>query len=175
MNILLIAFAPEAVRIFAPEEYYSAIWIIPPVAMSVYFMYSYDLFAKYAFYYEKTFLIMMGSVIGALLNIVLNYIFISRYGYQAAAYTTLICYIVYAVVHYLLMNKICDMCCNGLRQYNVKIILVISFAFLFLGFALMITYNYAFVRYAIICGLMVIAAINRKRISIAVKNIIKVK
>lgn len=72
VNLVLIAFAPEAVAIFAPKEYYNAIYVIPPVAMSVFFMYSYDLFAKFAFYYEKTKFVMVASVIGAVLNIVLN-------------------------------------------------------------------------------------------------------
>ena len=53
-NLFLIAFAPEIVAVFAPIEYYEAIWAIPPVAMSVFFMFAYDLFAKFAFYYEKT-------------------------------------------------------------------------------------------------------------------------
>ena len=42
-NIILIAFAPEAVAIFAPKEYYDAIYCIPPVALSVFFMFCYDL------------------------------------------------------------------------------------------------------------------------------------
>ena len=72
VNVLLIAFAPEAVAIFAPASYYDAIWIVPPVAMSVYFMYSYDLFAKFAFYYEKTkfifvIIIMVSPVLSAFL------------------------------------------------------------------------------------------------------------
>ena len=36
VNIAVIAFAPEAVAIFAPKEYYDAIYVIPPVAMSVF-------------------------------------------------------------------------------------------------------------------------------------------
>lgn len=73
-NILLIAFAPEAVAVFAPSTYYEAIWVIPPVAMSVYFMFAYDLFAKFEFYYEKTRWIALATVCGAILNIILNYI-----------------------------------------------------------------------------------------------------
>ena len=41
VNILLILLAPELVRIFAPEEYYNAIYVVPPVAMSVFFLFSY--------------------------------------------------------------------------------------------------------------------------------------
>lgn len=46
VNLVLIAFAPEAVVLFAPQSYYNAIWIIPPVAMSV-FLFFYILFLQY--------------------------------------------------------------------------------------------------------------------------------
>ncbi|MCR5609723.1 MAG: oligosaccharide flippase family protein, partial [Lachnospiraceae bacterium] len=96
VNILLITFAPEVVAIFAPESYMEAIWIIPPIAMSVYFVFSYTLYANFEFYYKKTTHIMIASVIGASLNILLNYIFLNIFGYYAAGYTTLVCYIIYS-------------------------------------------------------------------------------
>ncbi|MFR5804977.1 MAG: lipopolysaccharide biosynthesis protein, partial [[Clostridium] symbiosum] len=40
VNLLLIVFAPEIIGIFAPIEYYEAIWVIPPIAMSVFFMFA---------------------------------------------------------------------------------------------------------------------------------------
>ena len=40
-NLALIAIAPEAVAIFAPPEYQEAIYVIPPVAMSVFATYLY--------------------------------------------------------------------------------------------------------------------------------------
>ena len=107
INICFIATAPEIVLLFAPKSYHNAVWVIPPVAMSTLFMFSYDLFAKFEFYYEKTNLIMIASITGAVLNVMLNYIFIKIYGYYAAAYTTLICYIIYSVSHYIFMTKIC--------------------------------------------------------------------
>ncbi len=62
---------------------------------SVFFMFLYPLFANIEFYYEKTKFVMVASCSGALLNILLNYIFIGLYGYYAAGYTTLICYMVF--------------------------------------------------------------------------------
>lgn len=97
LNLLLIVLAPEVVAIFAPPTYYDAIYVIPPVAMSGYFMYMYDLFAKFAFYYEKTKFVMIASVTGAILNIILNFIFIRLFGYRAAGYTTLACYMIYSI------------------------------------------------------------------------------
>lgn len=164
VNILLITFAPEVVAIFAPASYYDAIWVIPPVAMSVYFMYSYDLFAKFAFYYEKTKFIMTGSVIGAVLNIVLNYIFINRFGYRAAGYTTLVCYAVYSIGHYVFMNKVCDEFCGGIRPYNVRIYLLITVSFVLVGFALLFIYRFVLLRY-VICGILFgVIVLQRKRL-----------
>lgn len=164
VNLLLIAFAPEAVKLFAPLPYYEAIYVIPPVAMSVYFMYSYDLFAKFTFYYEKTKFIMLASVAGAVLNIVLNYIFIRLYGYRAAGYTTLICDIIYCVCHYLFMNKVCDQFCDGIRPYDVRKIAGITVPFLGIGFLFLFTYEHVVIRYGIIVVACIIVFIKRKEV-----------
>lgn len=175
VNLILIAFAPEAVAVFAPKSYYEAIYVIPPVAMSVYFMYSYDLFAKFAFYYEKTTFIMIASVIGAVLNIILNYYFIRLYGYQAAGYTTLACYVIYCVGHYIFMNKICDQFCNGIRPYDIKRIMVITILFIVFGFLLLFTYDYIVVRYGIIAIACIAAFIKKKELFNVTKKILQVK
>ena len=164
VNIAVIAFAPEAVAIFAPKEYYDAIYVIPPVAMSVFFMYSYDLFAKLAFYYEKTGFVMIASVVGAALNVLLNYIFIGKYGYIAAGYTTLVCYIVYAMGHYIFMNIVCDQKCGGARPYELKCILRISFGFLLIGFVFGLTYCSIAVRYILILVMFLIIIVQKRKI-----------
>lgn len=161
INLVLIVLAPEVVAIFAPSSYHEAIWVIPPVAMSVYLMFCYDLFAKFAFYYEKTRFIMVASVSGAVLNLILNYIFIPIYGYMAAGFTTLVCYLAYCIMHYLLMVKVCDEFCDGIRPYNIKILLSITLIFFALGFMFETLYVYPYIRYAII-GLMVIVAFVRR-------------
>ena len=96
--IVAIAFAPELLRIFAPSEYYEAVNVIPPVAMSILFTYLYTFFATYEFYLENSKFIVIASCIGAVLNIVLNYIFISITNYMAAGYTTLVCYILFGSI-----------------------------------------------------------------------------
>ena len=175
VNLMLILLAPEAVAIFAPKEYYEAIWVIPPVAMSVYFMYAYDLFAKFAFYYEKTKVIMIASVSGALLNIVLNYIFIKQYGYIAAGYTTLVCFMVYAIAHYIFMKKVCRECCDGEYPYETKKIILITIPFLIAGFVFMATYNYPVLRYGVVGMAAIVAVVMRKRIIGIIKNIMSLK
>nr|WP_317413402.1 oligosaccharide flippase family protein [uncultured Solibaculum sp.] len=175
VNLLLIALAPEAVAFFAPATYHEAIWVIPPVAMSVYFMYSYDLFAKFAFYYEKTNFIMIASLLGAGLNIVLNYICIGIWGYVAAGYTTLVCYIVYSVGHYIFMNKTCNRYCDGARPYELKKLFLITIPFLVMGFLLLLTYNYPILRYGLIAAAAIVAFVKRRQLVSLVKRVMAVK
>lgn len=163
-NLLLILFAPELIKIFAPKGYYETIWVIPPISMSVFFMYCYDLFAKFAFYQEKTKTIMLVSVIGAILNIALNYIFIPRFGFIAAGYTTLICYLVYSIGHYILMRNICKNSFDGYYPYSTKILLEISLIFMGLDFIFMITYNYIILRYLIVVIILILLIKNKNMI-----------
>ena len=175
VNILLMAFAPEVVAIFAPSEYSNAIWIIPPVAMSVYFMFAYDLFVKFEFYYERTKLISTATFIGAGINLILNFICIKKFGYMAAGYTTLICFIIYAVFHYVFMQKICNKELNGVKPFNLKTLLIITLVFLGFGFAILAMYNYFAIRYAFILLILIILICNFKKIIAEAKTILDLR
>lgn len=175
INILLIAFAPEIVLLFAPRSYYDAIWVIPPIAMSVYFMFMYDLFAKFEFFYEKTYYITIATISGAILNIMLNYYFIDIFGFYAAGYTTLICYVVYALLHYHFMMKICKKYLNNVLPYDTRKILFLSVSFMLCGFLFLLTYSHLIVRYMLIIILFLISVLKRKRILKYFKQILVVK
>lgn len=175
LNLALITFAPEAVRIFAPEEYYAAIWVIPPVAMSGFFIYTYSLFSSFAFYYEKTKIIMLSGVLAALANVGLNYIFIQRLGYIAAGYTTLICYMTYSAGHFALMRKVCREFCGGRCPYSLKKIALITVPFLAAGFLIMFTYNYIVVRYAIAASAVIAVIVKRKAVADTIRGLMEIK
>ncbi len=163
-NLLLIAIAPEIVRLFAPKAYHNAIWIIPPVAMSLYFSFSYHLFACFEFYFEKTRFIMITSLTSALLNIILNYIFIQVFGYYAAGYTTLLCYMIYAIGHFWFMRKVCGEYLDNTKIYNVKTMAGITAAFLLLGFTFLLSYLNNAVRYILAFLLLAILIYKRKTV-----------
>lgn len=164
MNLLLIGFAPEAIAVFAPSSYYEAIWVIPPVSASVFFMFMYNLFSNFEFYYEKTKLMMIASVFGAILNIILNRIFIRQFGYLAAGYTTLACYLFYCFFHYCAMKIILKKELNGIRIYNIKTVLTTSIAFIALCGSFMLLYNHTAVRYGILGGSAILIFLFRKHI-----------
>lgn len=163
-NLLLIAFAPEAVSIFAPASYREAVYVIPPIAMSVYFIFAYDFSANVEFYYEKNYLIMIASLMAAIANVILNYIFIGIFGYIAAGYTTLICYIAYAVLHFIFMRRICITNMNGLRVYEVRKLVHITLSFLAVGFCYQLTYRNIVLRYGMTLIILIVVFINRKKL-----------
>lgn len=165
-NLLVILFVPELVRLFAPPSYGDAIWVMPPIVLSVFFMFMYNLFSTFEFYYEKTHYVSIATVVGAFVNIILNYIFIMRYGYIAAGYTTLICYILFVVMHYCFMKKICHDLIDDVKVYNISVLCAISVAFMVCGFLIMSTYTYAMLRYGLI-SVVLLGLVAKRRVIIS--------
>lgn len=160
-NLLLIALAPEIIFIFAPREYYEAMWVIPPVASSVFFMFMYNFFADFEFYYGESKYVTVASLIGAILNVGLNYFLIPYFGFIVAGYTTLICYMVYVFCHYNFMCKVLKK--YGIEEiYSLKKIVIICSIFITLVLGVTLTYNYPIARYSIIIIVLVMLIIFRK-------------
>ena len=148
--ILLVYLAPEIVRILATAEYYKGIYIMPPIAGGVYFIAVSNLYSDILVYLKKTKMIMISSAIAALLNVVLNYLMINAYGYMAAAYTTLVSYIVMAALLSIWANREFKKNVTAVDfVYDNKMIAIISMLTLIISMLAISIYDYAFVRYAI--------------------------
>ena len=118
---------------------------------------------------------MWASALGAILNVVLNYIFIPKYGFLAAGYTTLACYLCYCVAHYILMRVIIKKELQNIRVYDMRIIVGISIIFVLVGSCAMVLYNIPIIRYSVIAVIIVIALINRRKLIVFVKMITSLK
>ena len=169
---LLICFAPEIVLVVGSHKYIDAMWAIPPVCGSIFFIFIQNLFANIEYYFEKTKLIAAASVGVAVLNIFLNYIFIRQFGYVAAAYTTLVCYMIYALIHYYVMAYICKQ--NGIEIHSIfdmKSVGALSLLMLsVVGIMLAIYHNYI-IRYIVIMVIIIAICLNHKRIINMVRQI----
>lgn len=106
IDLMLIMLAPEAISILAGAKYAEAVYVIPPLASSMYLILLYNIYSIFEFYYEKTKPVMICSTLSAGLNILLNYLFIPKYGFIAAAYTTLACYLFNSVMHIFVLRVI---------------------------------------------------------------------
>jgi O-antigen/teichoic acid export membrane protein len=164
---LFILIAPELVSIIAPSEYHEAIYCIPPIASSVFFMFLFNLFANIEYYYEQTKFVMLASISGALLNIILNAICIPLFGYMAAAYTTLVCYVLFALGHYIFMKIVCRRFMPGKKIYNERFIFILSLLLIINSFAMAPLYDYWHIRYAFL--MLAVVVIIKKRILIGEK------
>lgn len=164
LNLLLIALAPEAIAIMAPLEYRSAIWVVPPLAGSVFVMFFYQYFVYVELYYEESKLTAKVSIGAAILNLVLNFALIPVIGYLAAGYTTLASYLVFAGVHYKMMKKVCKKNGLPLDMINIKQMLLIMAVFFGISGILMIGYWYSAVRYATIIIFVILLLVFRGKL-----------
>lgn len=169
------ALAPEIVTVFGPKEYHEAIWVIPPLVASIFFMFMYNVFATFEYYYEKSMFLMVASTIGGVLNIILNYFCIKKFGYIAAGYTTLFCYIFYAVAHYICMKIIIRDHLNNEKILNLKMLLLLSAAYMACSTVMMATYKMWYLRYPLVALALVAVYFNRNRLISVLKEIRKKK
>lgn len=161
--IVAMSFSPEVIKVFASKEYYDAIWIVPPVAASVYFIFLYSLFANIEFYFEKTKYVMVASIGGAAINIILNFIFIKKFGYLAAGYTTLVCYILFSFAHFYYYKKILkQMKINNV--YNIKIIVLISIVVILFMVVMPLLYVRVILRYIFILMILLVVILNKDKV-----------
>lgn len=105
-SVLVMFGAPELVKILGTKAYYDAMYSVIPIVAGGYYMFLY-LFPSYVeYYHEKTKYIAVGTGLAAIVNVILNVICIRRFGYLAAAYTTMVTYLLYFLFHYVIAWRI---------------------------------------------------------------------
>jgi O-antigen/teichoic acid export membrane protein len=157
-EIMLVLCAPEIVKILATEEYYEAIYLMPPISAGVFFIAIANMYSDIFVYLKDTKFIMICSGIAAFINISLNYVFINIYGYIAAAYTTLISYIVMALlliiavrIKYEQKNR------SKFDLYDNRIILSVSTITVVVSMFCALVYDYPILRFLLFIVLVVVA------------------
>lgn len=171
ITVLPVFFSPEIMLIMGSSQYADAISIMPPLACSVFLIYLYTLFSNIEMFYEKPNYIMIGSGGATFFNIVLNLIFIKYFGYKAAAYTTLICYILLSLFHFIMMKKICKKNNKTEEIYNSKFIVALTGIVFILSFLISLLFNYPVMRYTIIVLVCLVLFCVRKKIVKVTKEI----
>lgn len=157
--VFVIMLAPEAVKIMATGEYLEAIYVIPPIVGGVFFQVQYFIYANVVYYFKKPVYVMVGSVTAVILNILLNYFCIKQWGYMAAGYTTIVCYGIQALIDFFAMKKVV-----GKSVYNIRFILILSAAVVFVALTSNLIYDYLVIRLSILGILIILGIIFRKRI-----------
>lgn len=170
-TVCVLFFVPEIVMIFASSEYRDAIYVVPPIACSVYFIFLHNLFAIPQMYFEQKNFMSVASTLAAVLNIILNLIFIPIFGYFAAGYTTVACYIIYSLGHYIFCQRVCEKEIHGKEVFDKKTIFAISLFVIFCSIVFNFMYRLTVIRYLIALIILICAVWKKKEIINIVREI----
>ena len=163
-TVAMMVFAPDIVALLATQEYAQAVWIIPPVAASVFFIFVYMQFANVEMYYGENRGITWISLTAAAANIVLNAVLIPIFGYLAAGWTTLASYMLLAMLHYVLMKKACRKHQTSGAIFPEKLLLLLSFGVVALAGLILVLYGLGYVRYGVFLMEVILIFCFRKRL-----------
>ena len=164
ITLLICLVSPEIIDVLGTADYKVAVYVIPVVTLGVFFTFIYDLYASVEFYFGATKYVMYASVVGAVFNIILNAIFIPMFGFIAAAYTTLVCYIIFMFMHYVFSRKVLIELSIEEAVYDNRNIILLSAMISILCLTSMITFNYMPVRIALVIAIIAVCVMKRKTI-----------
>ena len=168
--VLFLLFAPEILLLMGGRQYLEAVAVIPPVVIGMFFQFVYSLYVNIEFFHKKQKYTAVGTTIAAAINIGLNWASIPIFGYVAAAYTTLVGYIVLFAIHYYIVYRM-----GKAWWYDTKF----NYTILLLSLVLIpiaeLLYEATAARWgliaAVFCATIVILIINRD----IIKSIIKTR
>lgn len=146
ISIGIMLVSPEILYILGGTAYMNAVYVLAPVSMGCFCQFLYTLFVNVEQFKKKTGGMALGSVIAASTNFILNLILIPKFGYLAAAYTTLFGYIILLIIHMHLVNKL------GLKAiYDYRFIVLITLIGIFIMILIILLYSHTIIRYSVTC------------------------
>ena len=105
ITVFAILLAPELLWVIGGSKYSSAIGIMPVVMISCFIQFSNAFFVNVEMFEKRTLFMALGTIMAAIINIGLNFLWLPKYGYQAGAYTTLIGFLFLHIYHNI-VNKL---------------------------------------------------------------------
>lgn len=171
IGIMLVT--PEVLLILGGKQYMESKYVMPPITCGVSCQFLYTMFVSVEQYKKKTVGMAIASVSAALLNYGLNAFFIPRFGYIAAAYTTLAGYLWLLAAHMFLVKRL-----GYAKTYDYKFVIGVTALLLAITAGVNFIYNYTIIRYAVILvygGITVFIAVKYGKILIERYKSIKAK
>ena len=160
LSVGIMALAPEALMVIGGEAYAEAKYVMTPIAMGCVCQFLYTLFVNVEQFRKKTGGMAVASILAAGINYVLNYLLIPKYGYLAAAYTTLIGYLCLLIMHMFLVYRL------GMKDvYNYKMIALTIVVMLGVMLLMNQLYNHFLIRYLFVliyCAILAAILVRNK-------------
>ena len=113
ISIGLLTISTELIKIFLTDVYSPCIYIVPTLVVAMFFQFIYIFVYDFQFFNKKAKSIAASSIVAAIFNLITNYIFIPKFGFLAAGFTTLASYFVLLMINYFFtvrigINKVYD-------------------------------------------------------------------
>ncbi len=123
MGFVLIS--PEVARLFASEDFWGGIDMIPVYALSMFMVFLYSFPVNFQLYHKRSVFIAVGTASAAAVNLALNYLFITWWGMMGAAVATMIAYIMLFAFHQLIAKFVVKQGYHfSFRQYVLPLLAV---------------------------------------------------
>lgn len=163
----------EVIMIMGPEAYWEGVNVFIPIIIGIFLLFLYTMPVGIEYYFKETKYIAITTFVSALVNVILNYLFIGKYGYIAAAYTTAISYLVMFVMHWSIAHKLLKK--YGIKRFfKLKIFSLVGGIIVLWGYLVLILNPYPIIKYCIfILGCILCVIIFRKQLISTIYQIIK--
>lgn len=165
MAILMTLVAPEILMILTTSEYFDAVYMMPAISAGIYLTALYDIFVTMLMYKKKSSNVMTATLLAAITNIILNYFCIPKFGYMAAAYTTLFSFVLLSLLQGDMQQRI--------YKENVidkKKVYLLTACIIIICMSCVLIYKTTIIRYAIILIILLVIFYNRKEIIKLIKR-----
>ena len=165
---VLMILAPEFILFFGTEKYMQAKWIIPPIMFSTCVTFVYCIYGTVLFFFEETKKVAWATTSGALVNIIINFFMIPKYGLVAAAYAMAIGYVVMYFFYYYYTYVVCSSRGYSVASiFDVKSFLIILISLFIIS--LIVTYSFTVDNYIRYFALMITISLTVFRFN-TIKN-----
>lgn len=154
--ICVTLISPEVILIFGSKKYLEGIYVMPSIIAGLFMHIVYSLFSTVAFFNKKSINIAISTFVAALSNVILNIIFINKYGYIAAGYTTFISFLILAVLHIINSILIEKKSIINLKDLVLVVIFVVTACFL-----CNLIFDFVIIRYLLFITILIIIIIKR--------------
>ena len=165
LGLCLTAAGPEAVLLLGGSAYEAAAPAVPATALGIICQCLYAHYINLELHMKKTGYASFGTMAAAALNLALNFLFVPKYGFAAAAATTFLSYLMLLLLHFLIVRKKL-----GVRLYDDRFLLLSAAVSAGFGGLLYLAYPYLPIRLAAAAALIALfVTVFRKDLSAAVR------
>ena len=132
-------------------SYHASLTMIPLIVIGQYFLSFVPLYKQGISYVKKTIYSTISIVFAGIINVVLNAIFIPKYGAIAGAYTTVFSYLVQFIVVYIIVKYVIKIRCLDMSKFLLNIVQVLI--------AIVAYYTLAYVELSMLIDILVRTAV----------------